>query len=120
MKKQFIWVTFQQEGIHQYPEAGTNPALADVSFLQYPHRHMFHVRVELEVFHDDRDLEFILIKRELQGLFTSGVVNFNNSSCEMISDNLHGYISAKYPGRECIIEVSEDGENGSRTIYTAE
>ena len=60
----WIYVTFQQEGIHKYPAALTDPKLADVSFLGYPHRHMFHFKVHLEVFHDDRDVEFILFKRE--------------------------------------------------------
>ena len=52
-----IWVTFRKEGIHKYPDAPDG-----VEFLKYPHRHIFHFRVELEVFHDDRDVEFILLK----------------------------------------------------------
>ena len=44
-----IWVSFQKEGIHCYPAAATDPALAtgdeyDVSFLGTPHRHIFHFR----------------------------------------------------------------------------
>ena len=35
----------------------------------------------------------------------------------MISDDLYGQISAKYPGRFVEIEVSEDGENGSLITY---
>ena len=58
--KNYIWVTFQKEGIHKYPAALTDPKLKDVEFLGYPHRHMFHFRVEIEVFHDDRDIEFYL------------------------------------------------------------
>ena len=59
-----IWVTFRKEGIHKYPAALDDPKLAtgddmDVSFLGYPHRHIFHFRVRIEVFHDDRDIEFI-------------------------------------------------------------
>ena len=48
-----IFVTFQKEGIHKYPNAPDG-----VEFLQYPHRHMFHFRVEIDVFHNDRDIEF--------------------------------------------------------------
>ena len=56
--KRMIWVTFQKEGIHKYPAALDDPKLAtggwdDVSFLGYPHRHIFHFRVSIEVFHDD-------------------------------------------------------------------
>ena len=69
--KKWIWVTFQKEGIHKYPAALDDPKLAtggwdDVSFLGYPHRHIFHFRVCIEVFHDDRDIEFIQFKRWLE------------------------------------------------------
>ena len=62
-----IWVTFRKEGIHKYPAALDDPKLAtgdrmDVSFLGYPHRHIFHFKVAIEVFHDDRDIEFIQFK----------------------------------------------------------
>ena len=112
-----IWVTFRKEGIHQYPAAATDPALVtgdiyDVSFLAYPHRHIFHFKVYIQVFHDDRDIEFIQFKRWLEGLFNTGTVELNHKSCEMIANDLHEVISARYPNREIWIEVSEDGENG--------
>ena len=119
MKMQkFIWVTFQKEGIHKYPQALEDPRLAtggvdDVSFLGYPHRHMFHFKVQLEVFHADREVEFIQFKRELESLFDSGVMVANHKSCEMMADDLWEYINNHYPGRDCMITVSEDGENGS-------
>lgn len=115
--KKYIWVKFQKEGIHKYPAALEDPKLADVSFLGYPHRHMFHFRVEVEVFHDDRDIEFILFKRELESLYDEKTLELDYKSCEMISDDLYNYISNKYPNREMWIEVSEDGENGSRCFY---
>lgn len=115
--KKHIWVTFQREGIHKYPAALEDPKLADVSFLGYPHRHMFHFRVELEVFHDDRDVEFILLKRELEGLFDNGTLQLDYKSCEMIADDLADYIVDKYPGRRLVITVSEDNENGATSIY---
>ena len=70
-----IWVTFKKEGIHKYPAALEDPNLAtgdeyDVSFLGYPHRHIFHFKVEIEVFHDDRDIEFIQFKRWLEKLYS--------------------------------------------------
>jgi hypothetical protein len=112
-----IWVTFQKEGIHKYPAAATDPNLAEVSFLAHPHRHMFHFRVELEVFHDDRDVEFILLKRELESLYTSGTLQLNNMSCEMIARELLAYINETYRGRNCTINVSEDNENGCTLVY---
>mgnify|MGYP003315614734 CR=1 FL=1 len=117
-----IWVTFQKEGIHKYPAALDDPKLAtgdwdDVSFLGHPHRHMFHFRVDLEVFHDDREVEFILFKRELEGLYTEGTLQLDYKSCEMMADDLAEQIKTKYPKREIWIEVSEDGENGCFQTY---
>ena len=112
IKQKFIWVTFQKEGIHKYPDAPEG-----VEFLKYPHRHIFHFKVELEVFHDDRDVEFILFKRELEKLFTDGTVQLDYKSCEMIADDLAFYIQAKYPKRDLVITVSEDGENGATCYY---
>ena len=115
--KKMIWVTFQKEGIHKYPAALEDPNLADVSFLGYPHRHIFHFRVTIQVFHDDRDIEFIQFKRWCESLYADGTLDLNNSSCEMISDTLYAQIEAKYPGRDVWIEVSEDNENGSFIRY---
>ena len=122
--KRQIWVTFCKEGIHCYPAAATDPALAtgdyyDVSFLGTPHRHIFHFRVWLGVTHNDRDVEFIQFKRWLERLYSSeqGVLSLDYKSCEMMSDDLYAQISQKYPDREVWIEVSEDGENGSFIKY---
>ena len=117
-----IWVTFRKEGIHKYPAALTDPKLAtgdeyDVSFLGYPHRHIFHFRVAIEVFHDDRDIEFIQFKRWLENLYGKGILELDYKSCEMISDDLYLAIIERYPGRKVTIEVSEDGENGSKAEY---
>ena len=120
--KRMIWVTFRKEGIHKYPAALDDPALAtgdeyDVSFLGYPHRHIFHFKVAIEVFHDDRDIEFIQFKRWLEKLYAEKTLELDYKSCEMISDDLYTQISEKYPGREVHIDVSEDGENGAHIEY---
>ena len=119
-----IWVTFQMEGVHKYPAAATDPNLAtgdqyDVSFLAHPHRHMFHFRVWIDVWHNDRDIEFIQFKRWLVSLYsnTNPVLELDNRSCEMIADDLYLEIQGRYPGRTVWIEVSEDGENGCLIKY---
>lgn len=117
MNKKTIWVKFRKEGIHKYPAALELPELADVSFLGYPHRHEFHFHVEIEVFHDDRDIEFILFKRELESLYSQGTLQLDYKSCEMLADDLSIYIKDKYPGRSLKITVSEDGENGATVYY---
>ena len=111
-----VWVTFRKEGIHKYPAALDHPKLVDVSFLGYPHRHIFHFKVWIEVFHDDRDVEFILFKRWLEGLY-DGTLELDYNSCEMIADDLHKEVTNKYPKRKIWISVSEDGENGCIKKY---
>ena len=120
--KRHIWVTFQREGIHCYPAALDDPKLAtggwdDVSFLGYPHRHIFHFRVQIEVFHDDRDIEFIQFKRWIEDMYSEGTLKLDFKSCEMMSDDLYVQITKRYPGRKIEIDVSEDGENGSHAVY---
>ena len=117
MIKKKIWVTFQKEGIHCYPAAATDPKLKGVAFLANPHRHIFHFKVYLEVFHDDRDVEFILLKRELEGLYGSGTLKLDYMSCEMIAEELLAYLKNQYPGRDATIVVSEDNENGCVLVY---
>jgi len=119
-----IWVTFRKEGIHKYPAAATDPSLAtgdeyDVSFLASPHRHIFHFRVWIDVFHNDRDVEFIQFKRWLEKLYHSdqGVLSLDYKSCEMISDDLYLQIAQRYPDRAVWVEVAEDGENGALIKY---
>ena len=119
--KRMIWIKFQKEGIHKYPAALEDPNLKtgdeyDVSFLGYPHRHIFHFNVGIEVLHNDRDIEFIQFKRFCERLLHEGVVQHNFKSCEMISDDLYEQIASRYPERDIHITVSEDDENGC-TIY---
>ena len=123
-----IWVTFRKEGIHCYPAAATDPKLNtageyDVSFLANPHRHIFHFRVSIDVFHNDRDIEFIQFKRWLENLYSNNgivsnpVLELDWKSCEMIADDLYIQIAERYPDRNVVIKVSEDGENGCSISY---
>jgi len=117
--ERMIWVKFQKEGIHKYPAALEDPKLADVSFLGYPHRHIFHFRVAISVFHNDRDIEFIQFKRWLEALYNGAgsVLALDYKSCEMIADDLYVQINSRYPGRHVILSVSEDDENGCKIVY---
>ena len=119
-----IWVTFQREGIHCYPAAATDPQLAtgdyyDVSFLAHPHRHIFHFRVSIDVYHNDRDIEFIQFKRWLESLYSreANCLRLDYKSCEMIADDLYVQIANRYPDRSVTISVSEDNENGCIITY---
>jgi len=117
-----IWVTFRKEGIHRYPAAAVREDLNttdeyDVTFLSYPHRHIFHFRVWIDVLHNDRDIEFIQFKRWLENLYASSILKLEWKSCEMIADDLYIKIADRYPNRAVWIEVAEDGENGCLIKY---
>jgi hypothetical protein len=119
--RRMIWVTFQREGVHKYPGADTDPKLAtgdwdDVSFLGVAHRHIFHFRIGIQVFHNDRDIEFIQFKRWLERLY-QGTLQLDYKSCEMIADDLYIHIADRYPGRDVEISVAEDNENGCVIEY---
>jgi hypothetical protein len=113
-----IWVTFQKHGLHRYPSASTGEGLEDVAYLGSMHRHLFKFRVDIEVFHDDREIEFHQFQNWLID-FYNGSYELDHKSCEMIADHLAKVIQYKYQGRRLIIEVSEDGENGCRVEYPA-
>ena len=117
-----IWITFKKEGIHKYPAAATDPNLCtageyDVSFLASPHRHIFHFRVWIDVWHSNRDLEFIQFKRWLESFYSKDILQLDFKSVEMLADDLYLQIAERYPDRAVWIEVAEDGENGCLIKY---
>ena len=103
-----IWVTTQFEGFHSW---GNAPE--EVKFLRDNHRHIFKVKVTLEVKHDDREVEFFIFKKQLEGFIQDSFKSENVGSCEMIANIIKGYVKLVYPGRKVSVEVSEDGENGA-------
>ncbi len=112
----YIQIELQQEGVHYYKDAP-----GEVAFLREPHRHMFKIKISIEVFHDDRELEFIMVKRRLENItkiFFEDSVNNHPISCEMIARNIQNLVRQMYPGpdaqrRLINVAVFEDGENGA-------
>lgn len=105
-----IIVRTQKEGIHCYPNAPK-----EVEFLKSPHRHMFHIEAEIQVFHDDRELEFIIVKRDLDNWLH---LNVDYKSCEMIAKDVLAYLHSRWDcsARYTRVDVFEDGENGARVV----
>ena len=101
-----IFVTTNFEGIHQYIDAPE-----EVNFLRNPHRHLFGVYVEMDVFNDDRELEFIMVKRFVKDQFTK--LSYDNMSCEQIARRLLGILITEYGNRNYKIVIDEDKENGA-------
>lgn len=98
-----IFATTQFEGFHRWPSAP--PATA---YLRDRHRHVFHVRAELEVEHGDRAVEFITLKGELNRLIEEARGPMTEEwSCEHWASYLLGALQLDK------VEVSEDGENGA-------
>jgi 6-pyruvoyl-tetrahydropterin synthase len=105
-----IFITTQFEHTHNYPSA-----TEEVIFLRYMHRHIFKVRVEIEVFNDERDLEFIIVKRKIDKFISSNIqLKDDNSSCETMAEKIYTYLKNTIAlNRKVVVEVNEDGENGA-------
>lgn len=112
----FIKVRTEFEGFHYYPNAGEiDPR---IKFLENEHRHMFKVEVTISVKHDDRELEFFLVKWALSNFIQSG--DQNHKSCEMIArDILNEHLIPSYgEDRTYQVVVSEDGESDGIIQYS--
>lgn len=111
MLSRSIYVTTSFVGFHCWPAAPEAFA-----FLRDVHRHVFHVRVECEVIHGDRQIEFFALQSAVDQMIAKFIcpevtaVKASPVSCEWLAEFLLGLLK-EYPIRE--IEVSEDGENGS-------
>lgn len=109
--KTSIGIRFSVEGIHNYPTASQD--FDDrVKFLEFPHRHNFGVEAVLPVYHDNRDTEFILLKRQVIEFLNEKYYNldfamlyFGSMSCEMIAKEIMVNFGFK------MVKVDEDGEN---------
>jgi len=105
--QRYIYVTLQKEFIHQYKDAPD-----EVSYLRYPHRHIAHIKVTVEVFKNDREIEFILFKHFLEKELV--LDKLTNNSCEQIAENIIQLVQENYGSdRDIDVVVSEDNENGA-------
>lgn len=110
--KTYIEINLQIEGMHKFPRA--KEIFPEVGFLSDRHRHIFHFKLKKEVFHDNRDVEFILFKREVEQYIrseyfstASQVCEFGHRSCEMLARELLERFVCEQ------VSVFEDGENGA-------
>lgn len=118
MIKKFVYVTFQEEFLHKYEDAPE-----EVAYLKNVHRHIAHIKAEIEVFNNDREIEFIMLKHQLQNhvALKLGMHDGTNHSCETIAEMILHYLRSYYGvDRDITVEVSEDGENGCRLQYWKE
>lgn len=102
MASTLIWCTFDFEAFHRWANAP-----AEHSYLRERHRHLFKCKAWWRVEHDDRQMEFIQLKREALEVVQDAKPLAEGWSCEQWAKALLGELDAVR------VEVSEDGENGA-------
>ena len=110
MAKIKIVVKFTVEGLHKWKDCN----IEEVMYLKNLHRHLFYIRLEKEVSHNDRDIEIIKFKKSIIDYLNYKwyddkykCLMFNNMSCENIAEHLY------YKFLASSVEVLEDNENGA-------
>ena len=100
------------EGLHNWPAA--DQVFPEVGFLSYMHRHKWFITAKKQVFHDDRDVEFIMFKRDIIEWLKHQYYNeksrtheFGATSCEMLAKEIMEEFDCVY------VSVFEDNENGA-------
>jgi hypothetical protein len=111
--KTIVMVKLAVDGCHNFPKAAE--LFPEVDFLADRHRHMFHFTVACKVHHDDRDKEFIMLKRDVLDYIHSQYTHpgdrtceFGAQSCEMLAREILERFDCEW------VEVWEDQENGAR------
>lgn len=107
-----VVVRLQVDGMHNFPKAAE--LFPEVAFLAERHRHIFHIEVIKEVFHDDRDVEFIMFKRNIEDYLKQTYYSietrtheFGPRSCEMLAKEILNHFNC------LVVKVWEDLENGA-------
>lgn len=100
-----VYCTVLFEAIHNWPDC----PFEEVAYLRTPHRHVFHIKAYKRVFHDDRDVEFIMLKHQIENYLSTvySTHEFGAKSCEMLGRELMEQFDLYK------VEVNEDGENGA-------
>jgi len=100
------------EGLHNWPDA--RKLFPEVGFLSSMHRHKWFITAKRRVNHDDRDVEFIMFKRDIEEYINKKFFDpelrthvFGAMSCEMLARELVIYFDCTY------VSVFEDDENGA-------
>ena len=111
-----IYIQTQFTGYHRWDDAPDC-----VMFLRNAHRHIFHVKVTVPVAHNDRDIEFFMMKRMVDNFILRQIIenaneDGNMGSCEMMAEKIAMFISEHYK-RTVEVEVNEDNENGAVVNY---
>ena len=104
------------EGLHCWPDAPEQ-----VGFLRNLHRHVFNIEVTIKVGRRDRDVEFFMLKAEIDANLScvGGTYHQNmpslrdlgSASCEMLATNLANHLTVDRGYTVLKVVVREDDEN---------
>jgi len=112
-KTTFVVYTFTVEGMHRWIDAPEK-----YEYLRAAHHHYFVFTIEVEVRHDDREIEIIEAaqdgKRAMEACFGCGA--FSIASCEQIAKAALNALVP--PDRQCTVTVLEDGIQGAKVVLT--
>lgn len=119
MGRAVVIVAVRVVGFHHWPDAPP-----EVGYLKDDHRHIFTVRVEWPVGHDDRDVEFHTAQRWMLAALAqlvghaphdvAGPFRFGARSCEMVARELLTRLNGTLHPVPSAAEVWEDDECGAR------
>jgi hypothetical protein len=121
MKATFVSLCTEVEGLHHWPGA-----VGPDGYLRQPHRHLFLIALDVEVFHDDREIEINAATRWLRevvirlGTATDdGPTDFGPQSCEMLASKVVDAVADRFGGqRTMTCVVKEDGIIGAGVRWT--
>ena len=108
----FVFAKTRFEGLHCWSSILDN---VEAQYLKNLHRHLFHIKVVINVFTAlDREIEIIDLKHRidlfLETVFPNkinGLPDMGTTSCELLCHILYDHFGAEK------VVVSEDGENGA-------
>jgi hypothetical protein len=105
MNTMYAKVTLQMQRVHYWAKAK--------NFLKHPHRHVFHVAVWVQQLHNDRDIEYLQFKADLEHALCYLIPEQSEMSCESMAEIIKTHVETNFPDRKVKVEVNEDGENGA-------
>lgn len=114
--RRYIHCGFKLKGYHKYPKCSGKYA----SKIRKTHKHNFTIKVKIQTYHDDREIEFLEFRDEMRD-FTKKIDVFlfkdSTKSCEHMARNILTYLFINYPGREVSVSVYEDDLNGAEITW---
>jgi hypothetical protein len=123
-RRAFVRLRTTVEGLHRWPDASAPDA-----YLAAPHRHLFAVEVDLQVHHDDREIEINAAGRWLAELMPTlagprepgGPLDFGRQSCEQLAGRIADALLARHgQDRQLRCVMLEDGVLGAGVEWRPE